>query len=194
MEPDLTDEELRELTQRKKEEIRQEEWTPKKVEREVYRVSREKEDYEKWKKAREKTRRYAKRSKAREERERRRKARGRGKGRNRRELPKSQYTIIPNEVLEAMSKQYLRPNQIKVLLFLIRKTWGWGKNSDFIALKQFSQELGIGKNKISEALSALRKRRIVAQLGNKTYGIQTDTSSWRDKPKKKRVRKRVENS
>ena len=139
MEPEFTDEELRELTQRKKEEIRQEEWTPKKIEREVRRASREQEEYEEWKRAREKARQYAKG----------RKGPGRGKDKNRRELPKGKFTIIVNKVLKAMSKQYLRPNQTKVLLFLIIKTWGWGKKFDFIALKQFKRELDISKEEAS---------------------------------------------
>jgi phage replication O-like protein O len=184
MEEDLTDEELRELTRRKREAIRQGLWKPGKVEDLVGDVL--KEDHEEWKRAREKSRRYAKRRKAREEREKQRRARGRGKGKNRRELPKEKYTIIEDEFLEAAYKQYFRPNEIKVLLFLIRKTWGWGKRSDFISLNQFVRELGILKPNVRRALSSLVKRRIVEQLRNKMYGIQTDTSLWRDKPKKKK--------
>ena len=111
------------------------------------------------------------------------------KGKNKRELPDNKYIIIPNEFIEAIYKQYLRPNESKVLWFLIRKTWGWNKASDFIALKQFNKELGIGKNKVCEALSRLKKRRIVNQLGNKTYAIQTDISLWQNQPKKKQKKK-----
>lgn len=109
MEPDLTDEELREITQRKKEEIRGEEWTPKKVEREVRRVSREKEDYEEWKKATEKSRQWAKKRKARKERERQRKAPGRGKGRNRPKAKKREYLfdIIPRWIKHSGLPEYL---------------------------------------------------------------------------------------
>jgi len=58
MEEELSDQELREITRRKQKEIRQEEWTPKKIEREVRRASREKEDYERWKRPRAKKREY----------------------------------------------------------------------------------------------------------------------------------------
>lgn len=168
MAEELTDEELRELTRRKRREIWQSQEKPERVGKMVGPALRGMQG-------------------------RRRKGSGIKKDKNKRELPKGKFTRITNEFIEAVYRQYLRPNESKVLWFLVRKTWGWGKKSDFIALKQFSQELGIGKNKISEALSALRKRRIVDQLGNKTYGIQRDTSLWRNKPKKKRVRKRVEN-
>jgi len=173
MEPDLTDEELRELTRRKKEEIRQEQWTPRKVEREVRRASREQEEYEEWKRAREKTRQYAKREKQ-------RKDPGRVKDKNRRELPKSKFTIIPNEFIEAVYKQSFGANQHKVLLFVLRKTWGWQKRSEFIRVTDIANELKIPKSRVSEALSSLKKRRIVTVERNKTYAIQTDVSLWRD--------------
>jgi len=185
MEPDLTDEELREITRRKQEDTRLGRWGPEKVKDVVGRVL--KEDYERWKRAREKSRQFAKREKQ-------RKAPGRGKDKNKRELPKSKYIIIPSEFVEAVYKQYLRPNEHKVLWFLVRKTWGWGKKSDFISLRQFEKELGISKDIACRALSRLKRRGIVDQLANKTYAIQTDTSLWRNKPKKKRVKKRVGNS
>jgi len=108
---------------------------------------------------------------------------------NKWEGPDKDYTKIPHEFTEAMSKQYLRPNESKVLWFLIRKTWGWRKESDFIVLKQFSQELGISKEEASRALSSLRKRKIVEQLRNKKYAIQSNISLWHDRPKKKKAKK-----
>ena len=107
---------------------------------------------------------------------------------NKWEGPDKNYTKIPHQFIEAMTRQYLRPNESKVLWFLIRKTWGWRKASDFIILKQFSQKLGISKEEASRALSSLRKRRIVEQLRNKTYAIQANISLWHDRPKKKRVK------
>ncbi len=107
---------------------------------------------------------------------------------NKWEGPDKDYIKIAWEFIEAMSRQYLRPNESKVLWHLIRKTWGWGKKFDFIALKQFEKELGISKEEASRALSSLRKRRIIEQLRNKTYAIQSDTSLWRDRPKKKRAK------
>lgn len=109
------------------------------------------------------------------------------KWREKRAFPKGEWFPITNEFVEAVYKQYLRPNESKVFWFLIRKTWGWGDESDSIALKQFEEEIGIHKDNVSRALSSLRKRRIVVQLGNKIYGIQADTSLWRNKPKKKRA-------
>jgi len=181
MEPDLTDEELREITQRKREATRLGRWGPEKVRDVVGRVlSEEKGDYEAWKRSRDKVRQWARRRKAREEREKQRKARGRGKGKNKRELPKSKYIIIPNEFIEAVYKQSFGANQHKVLLFVLRKTWGWQKRSEFIRVTDIANELKIPKSRVSEALSSLKKRRIVTVERNKTYAIQTDISLWRD--------------
>jgi len=105
---------------------------------------------------------------------------------NKRDLPEKEYILITNEFTEAISRQYLRPNESKVLWHVIRKTWGWRKKSDFIALKQFEKELGISKDIACRALSRLKRRGIVDQLANKTYAIQTDVSLWRDEPKKSR--------
>jgi len=108
---------------------------------------------------------------------------------NKRTFPEGDWLPITHEFTEAMSRQYLRPNESKVLWHLIRKTWGWGKKSDFIALKQFEKELDISKVIACQALSRLKRRGIVNQLSNKTYAIQSDTSLWRNKPKKKRKKK-----
>ena len=98
--------------------------------------------------------------------------------------PNKEWIKIPNKLIEAVYKQYLRPNESKVFWFVLRKTWGWRKPSDFISLKQFNKELGISKDIVCRTLSKLRKRRIVDQLGNKTYAIQMDYTKWQDKPKK----------
>ena len=113
---------------------------------------------------------------------------------NKRDLPEAEYTIVSNEFFKAWNSQYLRPNEGKVLMFVVRKTWGWGKKSDFIALRQFEKELGISKDIACRALSRLKRRRIVDQLANKTYAIQTDVSLWHNKPKKlrKKTRKKKE--
>lgn len=94
------------------------------------------------------------------------------------------YLKLPNEVIEKVYHQYFRPNESKVFWFIIRKTWGWEKFSEFINLKQFNAELGLSKIKLCETLSALKNRQIITQLGNKTYAIQMDTSKWTDNPKK----------
>ncbi|MBA7685808.1 hypothetical protein ES703_94236 [subsurface metagenome] len=95
--------------------------------------------------------------------------------------PKNDYILLDDEFLKAMHSHYFGPNQHKVLWYLLRKTWGEGKRSEFIRVMQCAEELEIPKQRVSEALSSLVKRRIVTKLGNKRYEIQADTSLWYDR-------------
>ena len=101
------------------------------------------------------------------------------------EGPKDKFTIIPNEFIEATYKQSFGPNQHKVLWYLVRKTWGWKKRSEFIRVIRCAEELKIPKQRVSEALSSLLKRRIVTVNRDKTYAIQADISLWRNPYRKK---------
>lgn len=165
MEEDLTDEELKELTRRKREEIRQEEgWTKGKVERTVGGIL--KEEYEEGKRARDKEKQHTKRRKAREKRERRRRGKGRYTG------PKSGFIKTANDFWEGLCKQSFGANQGKVFAYMVRNIWGWQKRSGFIRVTKCAKELGIPKQRVSEALSSLVKRRIVTVNRDKTLAIQ----------------------
>lgn len=108
---------------------------------------------------------------------------------NRWEAPSKEYIKTANRFFEAIYRQDFTRNETKVLFFLLRKTWGWRKKSEFILLRQFEKELDILKPNISRALSSLVKRRIVIKIDNKRYAIQSDTTLWKDKLSKKKVRK-----
>ncbi|MBA7680342.1 hypothetical protein ES703_88657 [subsurface metagenome] len=105
---------------------------------------------------------------------------------NLRQMPKNKFTIVPNDFIEAAYKQNFGANQAKVLWFIVRKTWGWQKQSEFIRVTQCAEELGIPKSRVSEALSSLAKRRIVTVNRNRTYAIQADSSLWHNPYKKKK--------
>jgi len=186
MEQDYTDEKLEEITREKQEGMKLGRWPPRKVEDFVGGVL--KEEYEAGKRAREKARQYAEKKKEKEVTQKKAK-RGKPK-KGKYDGPKSGYTKFPHEFLEALYK-HLGDYESRVLLLLVRKTWGWNKKSDFISLNQFVKELDILKPNVCRALSRLVKRRIVSQLANKTFAIQTDTSLWRSKPKKRRKEKGV---
>lgn len=94
--------------------------------------------------------------------------------------PRNKYTKIANEFIEAVYRQTFGHNQSKVLWYLVRKTWGWQKKSEFIKVTQMANDLKLPKSRVSEALSSLKKRRIVTVDRNKTYAIQMDAGLWRD--------------
>lgn len=107
--------------------------------------------------------------------------------------PKDEFIKIPNQFIEAVYKQCFGVNQAKVLWFVVRKTWGWQKRSEFIRVTQCAEELKIPKSRVSEALSSLVKRRIITANRNKTYAIQMNTDLWRDLYRKKeRIRNKFD--
>ncbi len=90
-------------------------------------------------------------------------------------------TPFANELLEAIMRQKLNGYEVRVLLAIARKTYGWSKKDDYIALSQIETLTGIKKTHISRSLSALVKARIVTKLGNK-IGINKLYSQWSELP------------
>ena len=88
------------------------------------------------------------------------------------------HTQIANELLEQLAKLYLSPNQWQVLLFIIRKTYGFKKKVDHIANSQIGQGTGLSKAVISRSLKKLQARDIIIRQ-KKTIGMQKDWEKWK---------------
>lgn len=93
------------------------------------------------------------------------------------------YTPIANELLEAIIKTSLTACDIKVLLLVMRKTYGWNKKEDKISLTQFQQATGFSRQSICKSIKTLVKRSL---LGSKrsfttevvTYWLAKDYHKW----------------
>jgi len=84
------------------------------------------------------------------------------------------YIKIPVGFVEAIARTRLPGTEIRVLLVIARKTWGWGKQRDRITLSQFAVATGLRKQHILRALRRLTQEGHVTKYGNKqhvTYGI-----------------------
>ncbi len=84
------------------------------------------------------------------------------------------YTRIANEVLEALVKVRLPPSEKDILLFILRKTYGWGKTQDRISLTQFEKGTDLSRPTVVKALSNLITRKMIVKAGlllsfNKDY-------------------------
>lgn len=66
------------------------------------------------------------------------------------------YTRIVNDSLEALIKQPLLGAEFAIVLFVIRKTWGYGKTSDKISLSQIQEGTNISRPTIVKALKNLQ--------------------------------------
>jgi len=96
------------------------------------------------------------------------------------------YTQIANELLEFLYKRNLSPYEMRLFLFILRKTWGFKKKTDIIASRQFKKEIGLDRRIIHKVLKRLiNKNIIVTSTGDKkgkSYGIQKDFDKWNLSP------------
>lgn len=102
------------------------------------------------------------------------------------------YTRIANELMEALAKIRIPGEAMKVLLVILRKTYGFQKKEDSISLSQFCLCTGMKKPAICKALHNLNALNVITQKDNgssKIYGINKDFDSWNPLPKKITVKK-----
>lgn len=100
-------------------------------------------------------------------------------------------TQIANEILEALCKKRISGQSMQVLLFIIRKTYGWHKKQDQISLSQFALGTGLDKPHIVRNIRKLLTQNIIiSQKGNakgNTYRFNKDFDTWKSLPKKASV-------
>jgi phage replication O-like protein O len=104
------------------------------------------------------------------------------------------YIRIAMEIWEALTAYRVPGEQEQCLKFVIRKTYGWGKKEDGIALSQFVKATGLKKQHAYRALKALiEKNIIVTKKGDKgyvIYGFNKNYKKWKRSPKKVTVTKK----
>lgn len=96
------------------------------------------------------------------------------------------YTQIANELYDAILQWRFSSYEFRVLIFIIRKTYGWGKKTDWISLSQFVSATNIKRTHICRTLNLLNKQNIITKRGNRNkplYGINKDYDLWIPLPK-----------
>lgn len=88
------------------------------------------------------------------------------------------HTQIANEILEHLMQMHLSPNHWQVLLYIIRKTYGFHKKVDYIANSQIVQATGLCKAVVSRCLSGLNDMEMIIRKG-KFIGFQKDWERWK---------------
>ncbi len=89
------------------------------------------------------------------------------------------FTMVANEIIEALARINLCAYESRVLWFIIRKTYGWHKKNDWIALSQIVDSTGILKPNVSRTLKSLKARNIIIRDKNRRVGLQKDYEKWR---------------
>lgn len=102
------------------------------------------------------------------------------------------YTKIANELLEAITKFDFGKRHYKVVLFVLRKTYGWNKKADVMSLSQIVSGTGLQRSHACECVNELvlmnvflKQERKIGQLIelNKKY------NQWKLFPKQEHVPK-----
>lgn len=105
------------------------------------------------------------------------------------------YTPIANEIMEALAGIRINGEARQCLDVILRKTYGFNKKEDTIALSQFCLITHLGKEKVCKALSKLRVLNIIiTQKGNgigNIHRFNKDYSTWKPLPKKVTLPKKV---
>lgn len=91
------------------------------------------------------------------------------------------YTRISNELLGALVLADLSKQQWEVLMAIIRKTYGFNKTEDDIALSQLSMMTDGDRGNHSRVINSLVERRILNRAKGRhsfTLGLNKDYSQW----------------
>ena len=90
--------------------------------------------------------------------------------------------MLANELVEALARTQLSPNESQILWAVLRKTYCWHKKADWIAFKQFRELTGMLDPHISKVLKRLIEKKILTRSG-KSYGVNKDYEQWQKLPK-----------
>lgn len=104
------------------------------------------------------------------------------------------YTMIANELLEALARVRINGEARQVFDVILRKTYGFNKKKDRIALSQFCLATGIKKSDVCRAINKLISMEIIIKIDNELgeiYCIQKDFDEWKPLAKKITLAKKI---
>lgn len=84
------------------------------------------------------------------------------------QVDNGEFTRIHNAILEALSRLQVSSLELRIVLFILRKTYGFGKKFDVISLSQF-ESCGSDKRRIFDAINKLIQLNIIVR---KKKGLQ----------------------
>jgi phage replication O-like protein O len=103
-----------------------------------------------------------------------------------------QFVPIPNEIVETLALTYLSPTESRIIRFIERKTYGYGKpEGDRIAMSQFEIGTELDRWHIQPSLQDLIQRHIVIRSGNGyalSYALNLNVIEWERKGSSNRGR------
>lgn len=88
------------------------------------------------------------------------------------------YTKVANELLEAIMRINLSSYEFRVIMAIMRKTYGYSKKQDYISLSQLEEITDIKACHICRTLKKLKAKNMILSNGHLT-GIQKDYDLWK---------------
>lgn len=88
------------------------------------------------------------------------------------------YTKIANEILENLVATRLPANELRMVLFIIRKTYGYRKKHDKISLTQFQLAMKISRPIVSKCIKNLMARKIINRSNDYFFSFNKDVDKW----------------
>lgn len=71
------------------------------------------------------------------------------------------YTRIPNDVLDAILTHGFNYTQLMIVLYVLRKTAGWNKARDSVAVSQIAQKVGRSRKFVSKSVKELEDMKVL---------------------------------
>ena len=84
---------------------------------------------------------------------------------------------VPNLFVDDILK-YLTGSEAKLMIFLMRKTFGWIKENDRISITQFQKGAGLSRQCVIDGLSELVKLQIIKKTENKSGNFYGMNIKW----------------
>ncbi|RUM87194.1 MAG: hypothetical protein DSZ24_06740 [Thermodesulfatator sp.] len=91
------------------------------------------------------------------------------------------YTRVANELLEALCRAQLGGREMRVVLAVIRLTYGFQNKESAISLGKLAKITGLRRERLSEVVKALERKnvlRVSRENGQLILGLQKDYSRW----------------
>ena len=87
------------------------------------------------------------------------------------------YTKIANEILEHLSYPGINGSEFRIILVVLRKTFGFHKKKDMIYLSQYQNATKMGRKQVVETIRDLVGKRILVKENN-VYKFNKNWEEW----------------
>ncbi len=92
------------------------------------------------------------------------------------------HTRIANELLEEIVRYPFCATELKIILFIIRKTYGWGKKTNVLSYGVIAKGTKSDIRYIKRLMNRLVRDKILIKVNSKQqnlFGLNKDYTSWR---------------